>query len=85
MSRSEPRPHRPGPEWRQAEALGLDMTLVKEQLRLSVTERIARNDEAAAFLRAVQEAGRKIHESNAGAAEGVDRDASPSARPGYPR
>ncbi|HWD18602.1 MAG TPA: hypothetical protein VHB20_04940 [Verrucomicrobiae bacterium] len=56
-------PSEAGPAWREAMALGLDMSLVEYNLSLTPWERLLRNDQAAAFIRAAQNAERSQYGS----------------------
>lgn len=46
-----------GPAWRAAEALGLDMSLVESNLRLTVAERFERHEQARQAVLALRRAG----------------------------
>jgi len=45
-----------GPAWRAAQAAGIDMALIEENLRRSPWERLQANDRALALIRLVQKA-----------------------------
>ena len=50
----------PGSKIEAAKKFGIDLTLNLSRLRLSPTERIAENEQAAAFFQELRQAGRKI-------------------------
>jgi hypothetical protein len=43
-----------GPAWRAAQAAGIDMSLIEENLKLTPWERLLANDRALALIRALQ-------------------------------
>jgi hypothetical protein len=45
-----------GPAWRAAHAMGIDMSLIEENLKRSPWERLLANDRALALIREIQEA-----------------------------
>ena len=45
----------------RAEAFGIDLSLLRESLKLTPTERLRRHDEALAFMETVRRAGEKLH------------------------
>jgi hypothetical protein len=45
-----------GPAWRAAFAMGIDMSLIEENLRRSPWERLLANDSALALIRALEKA-----------------------------
>jgi hypothetical protein len=49
-------PPNAGPAWRTAAALGIDMSLIEENLKRSPWERLLANDSALALVRAIQNA-----------------------------
>lgn len=54
-------PEDAGPAWRAAAAIGMDMALIEEQLALSPSERLARNDGFVALARTLQKGQRVDH------------------------
>ena len=45
----------------RAEAFGIDLSLLRESLKLTPTERLRRHEEALEFMEAVRRAGEKVH------------------------
>ena len=64
----------PCPEFPPQDENGVDLSMIRHNLRLTPAERLAQNDRAAAFMRIVQQAGQKHY--------GMEPGHSPAAEQG---